>query len=138
MFKPVVECDEYGSCWIKIEFVLRVSFPLKVLFFQSMLSTTWVTTTPCFIFAGTILDVLSFHSPQLFSINFVPVYNIPCPILCKSWTITLGPVFLYTFNDKSSCDNDGQLLGIRDSMSSQILETFVAFGFDTFTIPFSS
>ena len=96
------------------------------------------TTTPCFILAGTILEVFSLHSAHLSSITVVSVYDIPCPNLCKSFTITLDPVFLYSINDKSTCDNDGQLLGIRDSMSSQILETFVAFGFDSFTIPFSS
>ena len=68
----------------------------------------------------------------------VSVHDILSPNLCKSFTITLDPVFLYTFNDKNTCDNDGQLLGIRDLMSSQILETFVALGFDSFTTPFSS
>ena len=128
MFKPVVGCDDMEAVESKLN-LCCVSFLLKLLFLKSMLATT---------FAGTILEVLSLYSPHLPSINFVSVYDVPCPILCKSFTITLDPVLLYTFIDKSSCDKYGHLLGIRDSMSSEILETLIAFGFDTFTIPFSS
>ena len=106
-------------------------FPIYVIDYKSDYYTLFYIRRR---YIGSILTPLS---PLVLKINFVSVYDISRPNLCKSFTITPDSVFLYTFNDKSTYDNDGQLLGIRDSMSSQILETFVAFGSDSFTIPFS-
>ena len=93
-----VSLSKVFSC-TKIELVLRVFSPLKVLFFQSILSATSVAVLPSSVLFGTNFDWFSLHSAHLSSINLVSVYDSPCPILCKSVITSLEPVFLYIFSD---------------------------------------
>ena len=132
-----VSIGKVFSC-IKIELVLCVSSPLKVSFFQSILSATSVTILSSSTLFGTNFDWFSLHSVYLSSINLVSVYDSPYPILCKSVITSLEPVFLYIFGDNNTCERDGFAFGIKVSMSSQILETLVALTLDNFTVPFSS
>ena len=114
------------------------SSPLKVLFFQSILSATSVTILSSSISFGTNFDWFSLHSAHLSSINLVSVCESPCPILCKSVTISLETVFLYIFSANNTCERGGFAFGIKVSISSQILETLVALALDNFTVPISS
>ena len=114
-----VSLSKVFSCF-KIEFLLCVSSPLKVLFFQSILLATGVAILFSSILFGT-------H-----------IYDSPCPILCKFVITSLEPIFLYIFNVKNTCERDGFAFSIKVSISSQILETLVALTSDNFTVPFSS
>ena len=130
-----VSLNKVCSC-IKIELVLCVSSPLKVLFFQSILSSTSVTILSSSILFETNFDWFSLHSAHLSSINLVSVYDSPCPILCESVITSLESVVLYILSD--NCERDGFAFGIKVSISSQILEILVALTLDNFTVPFSS
>ena len=119
-----VSLSKVFSC-IKIELVLCVSSPLKVLFFQSTLSATSLTILSSSILFETNFDWFSLHSAHLSSINLVSVYDSPCPILCKSVITSFEPVILYIFSDNHTCERDGFAFGIEVSISPQILETLV-------------
>ena len=69
-----VSLSKVFSC-IKIELELCVSSPLKVLFFQSILSATSVTMLSLSILFGTHFDWFSLHLAHLSSINLVSVYE---------------------------------------------------------------
>ena len=75
------------------------------------------------------------HSVQLSFINFVSVYDMPWPNLCKSSITVLEPVFLYTLSDSKIWLNDGVVFDINDLMSERIFFTFVALPLERFTLP---
>ena len=101
-----VSLSKVFSC-IKIELVLCVSSPVRVLFLQSIVSITSVTILSSSILFGTNFDWFSLHLAHLSSTNLVSVYDSPCPILCKSVITSIEPVFLYVFNDNNTCERDG-------------------------------
>ena len=109
-----------------MELVLRFSFPLKVLFYQSILSAASAAILSSSILFETNFDWFLPRSAPLSYINLVSVYDSPCPILCESVITLLEPVFLYIFSDNNICKRDGFAFGTKVSISSQILETLVA------------
>ena len=123
---------------IKIELVLCVSSPLKVLFFESVLSAAGVTILSSSISFGTSFNWFSLYSVHLSWIKIVSVYDSPCPILCKSVITSLEPVFLYTFNNNNTWGRGGFAFDIKVSISPQILETLLALTWDNFTVSLSS
>ena len=107
------------------------SCPLKVLFFQSILSATSI---PKYYLRLCYLGLISidFHSIRpICSLYIYFQYMTVWPVLCKSVITSIEPTFLYIFGDNNPCKRDGFAFGIKVSISSQILETLVALQFWT-------